>query len=113
MLAVRRCTPHMEEVMITMRNSGVGGAVVLAAILGYGCVAFCQSQSTPPKPGLEVPLVTPGPGWKACPRCMNDGHAAAARAKANVETREFDPHDISGIWSGTLEDLGVGLEYAF
>ena len=90
-----------------MRNSGFVSAVLLATILGFGPVALCQSVSTMPKPGVEVPLVTPGPGWKACPRCMNDGHATAARAKANVDTREFDPHDISGVWSGTPADLGA------
>ncbi len=33
------------------------------------------------KPGLEVPVVTPGPGWKTCPRCENDAHVAEERKK--------------------------------
>lgn len=90
-----------------MRNFGLGRGVLLATVLGFVPVALCQRESTKPKPGLEVPLVTPGPGWKACPRCLNDGYVAAARAKANVDTRKFDPHDISGVWSGALDDFGA------
>ena len=45
-----------------------------AMLLTLEPVAFAQqgapgqtADSKPPKPGFEVPLVTPGPGWKACP----------------------------------------------
>src|SRR5579885_2585617 len=91
-----------------MRNPGAAAVVLTTTVLGFALTAFTQRPpATAPKPGLEVPLVTPGPGWKACPRCLNDGYAAAARKKANVDTRKFDPHDISGVWSGSPEDLGA------
>ena len=90
-----------------MRNIVIVSVVLLAAVLAFGPVGLAQRQSTMPKPGLEVPLVTPGPGWKACPRCKNDGYAAEDRKKANVDTRKFDAHDISGVWSGDLDDLGA------
>ena len=64
-----------------------------------------QAAPKPPRPGLEVPLVTPGPGWKACPRCENEGHISQDREKAKVDTRPFDAHDISGVWSGNPNDL--------
>jgi hypothetical protein len=89
-----------------MRNIAIVSFLLLAAVLAFGPVGLAQRTSKVPKPGVEVPLVIPGPGWKACPRCMNDGHVAAAREKAKVDTRTFDKHDISGVWSGNPEDLG-------
>jgi hypothetical protein len=57
------------------------------------------------RPGLEIPVVTPGPGWKACPRCINAAHFAEDRKQANVDTRPFDPHDLSGVWGGGDEGV--------
>ena len=65
------------------------------------------SQANPPRPGFEVPLVTPGPGWKACPHCENEAYKKEDRKKASVDTRPFDAHDLSGIWSGNPNDLEV------
>lgn len=70
----------------------IGIAALLFAPLTVSRVASAQ------KPGLEVPVITPGPGWKACPRCENDAHIADDRKKANVDTHSFDPHDLSGVW---------------
>lgn len=83
-----------------MRNFTIESVVLLAAFLGSGRAAWAQ------KPGLEVPLVTPGPGWKTCPRCENEAHVAEDRKKANVDTHAFDPHDISGVWG----DNGIELD---
>jgi len=38
-----------------------------------------NAEANPPRPGLEVPLVTPGPGWKACPHCENEGPRESQR----------------------------------
>jgi len=65
------------------------------------------NDANPPRPGFEVPLVTPGPGWKACPHCENEAYKKEDRKKANVDTRAFDAHDLSGIWSGNPNDLEV------
>ena len=43
-------------------------------------------------------MVTPGPGWKACPRCENDAHVADDRKKAGVDAHAFDAHNVSGVW---------------
>ena len=75
-----------------MRSITIAGAVILAAFLGWSVSASAQ------EPGLEVPLQTPGPGWKTCPRCENPAHVADDRKKADVDTRQFDPHDLSGVW---------------
>ncbi len=75
-----------------MRHIVIPGFVLLAAGLASGSAAWAQ------KPGLEVPLITPGPGWKPCPRCENEAHVAEDRRKANVDTRPFDRHDLSGVW---------------
>lgn len=65
------------------------------------------ADANPPRPGFEVPLITPGPGWKACPHCENEAYKKEDRKKASVDTRPFDAHDISGIWSGNPNDLEV------
>jgi hypothetical protein len=94
-----------------MRNSALASTLLLAtlAALRPGAAAqqgsLDQAAPKPPKPGLEVPLVTPGPGWKTCPRCKNEAHITQERKKANVDTRPFDVHDLSGVWSGSPNDL--------
>lgn len=94
-----------------MRNFAIVSIAFSATLLTGGPVAFAQQgnagKTPPPKPGLEVPLVTPGPGWKACPHCENQAYAAEDRKKANVDTRAFDAHDISGVWNGNPNDLTV------
>jgi len=94
-----------------MRNLGVS-LLVLATLPALAPMAFAQQGAAAqgarpgmPRPGLEVPLVTPGPGWEACPRCENEGYMAEDRKKENVDKRPFDPHDISGVWSGNTSDL--------
>jgi hypothetical protein len=89
-----------EGAVEEMRTFAIFSIVCAAALLGSGQVALAQ------KPGLEIPVVTPGPGWKTCPRCENEAHVADERKKANVDTRAFDPHDISGVWG----DNGIELD---
>src|SRR5947209_18842722 len=94
-----------------MRNFAIVSIVLLATLLTLGPVASAQqggpyqAAPKPPRPGLEVPLVTPGPGWKACPRCENEGYIAEERKKANVDTPAFDAHDMSGVWTGSPNEL--------
>jgi hypothetical protein len=95
-----------------MRNFATVGIVLSATLLTLKPVASAQqgapgqnADANPPRPGLEVPLVTPGPGWKACPRCENEGYMAEDRKKVKADTRPFDAHDISGVWSGNPNDL--------
>jgi hypothetical protein len=90
-----------------MRNFAVVGFLSLAALLPFAPSAMAQQATNPgiQKPGLEVPVITPGPGWKTCPRCKNEARADADRKKENVDARPFDKHDISGVWSGTPANL--------
>jgi hypothetical protein len=97
-----------------MRKLAIVSIALLASLLTFGAVASAQQgaarqsrNAPPPKPGLEVPLVTPGPGWKACPHCENEAYAEEDRKKANVDTHTFDVHDISGVWNGNPKDLTV------
>jgi hypothetical protein len=83
-----------------MRKFAFLGIVLATAVFGASLNAWAQ------KPGLEIPVVTPGPGWKACPRCQNEAHVAEDRRKANVDTRPFDKHNISGVWG----DNGIELD---
>ena len=42
--------------------------------------------------------LVPGPGWKTCPRCINDIQLEAAYDRYGVEGHPFDPRDLSGVW---------------
>src|SRR5690348_8651319 len=94
-----------------MRKLAIVGMALSATLLSGAAVTLAQQgnagKTPPPKPGLEVPLVTPGPGWKACPHCENEAYATEDRKKANVDKRPFDVHDISGVWNGNPKDLTV------
>jgi hypothetical protein len=87
-----------------MRHLGILIAVFITGVLGLAPAALPQRPLRRHRSRMEVPLVTPGLGWKACPHCLNDGYAAAARKKANVDTRKFDLHDrhhlTFGGWAG-------------
>jgi hypothetical protein len=84
-----------------MRKFLVSSAILAGALLGASPFALAQ------RPGLEIPLVTPGPGWKTCPRCENDAHVQDDRKKANVDTHPFDAHDLSGVWG----DNGIPIDF--
>jgi hypothetical protein len=51
--------------------------------------------------------VTPGLGWKTCPRCLNSKQVRAALAQYKVEGHPFTARDLSGVWgdSGTPLDM--------
>jgi len=57
--------------------------------------------------------LTPGPGWKTCPRCTNDKQFKAAYETYKVEGHSFDPHDISGVWGNNGLELDVKNVPAF
>src|SRR5260370_40880466 len=97
-----------------MGKFAIVSIVLLATLLAFRPIAPAQPgaagktrNAPPPKPGLEVPLVTPGQGWKACPHCENEAYAAEDRKKANVDTHALNAHDISGVWAGSPKDLTV------
>ena len=82
-----------------MRNISIVSAFAVA-LLALTPLASAQ------QPGLNIPIVTPGPGWKTCPRCENAAHVEDDRKKANVDTHAFDPHDLSGVWG----DNGIHID---
>jgi hypothetical protein len=86
-----------------MRKTMLWWGILLGALL-LACSPFALAQKK--ATGLELDEATPGPGWKACPRCINAAHIADDRAKAHVDTRPFDVHDISGVWG----DNGIELD---
>src|SRR5215831_631246 len=84
---------------MSMRNKTLTTSALVLMI-----AAFWPQSSTAQKlvigkePGIEVPEVTAGPGWKTCPRCQNNGHIAAAKEKYKVAGHPFNPRDLSGVW---------------
>src|SRR5437764_15433047 len=73
----------------------MAGIAILLSVLGPS--AYAQKLVIGKEPGLEVPEVTAGPGWKTCPRCQNNGHIKAAKEKYKVEGHAFNPKDLSGV----------------
>jgi hypothetical protein len=51
--------------------------------------------------------LTPGPGWKTCPRCTNNKQLALAYKNYKVDGHPFDPHDLSGVWGNNGMELDV------
>src|SRR5437763_14251851 len=51
--------------------------------------------------------LTPGPGWKTCPRCTNNKQLAAAYKTYKVEGHAFNPKDLSGVWGNNGMELDV------
>src|SRR4029077_1802877 len=96
-----------ERALRHVINSVFVSVLLLAALLAFGPAALAQ------KTGLDVPLVTPGPGWKTCPRCENQAHVDDERIKAHVDTRPFDKHDISGVWGNNGVPLDLKTLPAF
>ncbi len=71
--------------------------VLTALVVAFSSPAFAQLVIGK-EPGLEVPEVTAGPGWKTCPRCQNNGHIKAAKEKYKVDGHPFNSRDLSGVW---------------
>ena len=51
--------------------------------------------------------LTPGPGWKTCPRCTNNKQLALAYKTYKVEGHAFNPKDLSGVWGNNGMELDV------
>jgi hypothetical protein len=79
----------------------------LAALLVFSGVASAQKLELGKEPGLEVPEVTAGPGWKTCPRCQNNEHVRAARERYKVNGHPFNPRDLSGVWGNNGINLDI------
>jgi hypothetical protein len=97
-----------------VRPFPISSTLTAAMFLALSAPTFAQQgtaaqseDAKPARPGLEVPLITPGPGWRPCAHCENEAYKTEGRKKAQVDTRPFDVHDISGIWSGNPKDLEV------
>lgn len=99
-----------------MRHILTVSGLLLVALLLYKPFATAQDDDgdSEHRPGLEIPLITPGPGWKTCPRCENGAHVADDTKRYNVAGHAFDPHDISGVWGasqrGSLDAEGVFVD---
>jgi hypothetical protein len=68
-----------------MRNTILIALTVMLAILLFFPLASSAQIVIGKEPGAEIPEVTPGPGWKTCPRCQNNGHMAADQVKYKVD----------------------------
>src|ERR1041385_4847792 len=100
----------MKEDFEEMRSFVIVSLGVFVLLSALGPTGFAQGfgqRNVNPEnqPGLEIPVVTPGPGWKACPRCTNGAHMSDFRRKESVDTHSFDKHDLTGVWSGDPRNI--------
>ena len=74
--------------------------IVLFALLALSSVAFAQGQGGNREGRVEqlVPSIPPPDGWGNCPRCQNNADRTKVWAEEKVETRPFNPKDLSGVW---------------
>ena len=90
------------------------GNRIIVLILALACLAFLPAavaqdgnfgkEATESQKEKEL---TPGPGWKTCPRCTNPRQLANAYKTYNVDGHAFDPHDLSGVWGNNGIELDV------
>jgi len=94
---------------------------ILLAILGAATLLFPLSGLAQQREGFgreatetqSEKELTPGPGWKTCPRCTNNKQLAAANKTYKVDGHAFDPHDLSGVWGNNGMELDVKNVPAF
>src|SRR5260370_32515557 len=94
----------------SMRNRIIVSAFALAC-LASSPAALAQDQGIPFGRGATESQrekeLTPGPGWKTCPRCTNPKQLENAYKTYKVDGHPFDPHDLSGIWGNNGLELDV------
>jgi len=91
-----------------MRNRIIVSILTLVC-LAFSPAAFAQEgnfgrPTTESQPDKEL---TPGPGWKTCPRCTNAKQLAAAYKAYSVDGHTFNPRDLSGVWGNNGIELDV------
>ena len=91
-----------------MRNRIIVSVLAMAG-LALAPAALAQDrnfgrEATESQPDKEL---TPGPGWKTCPRCTNAKQLAAANKAYGVEGHAFNPRDLSGVWGNNGMELDV------
>jgi len=86
-------------------------SVLGAATLFFPLTGLAQQRgaafgrdATESQPDKEL---TPGPGWKTCPRCTNNKQLAEANKTYKVEGHAFNAHDLSGVWGNNGMELDV------
>src|SRR5438876_7694964 len=90
------------------------GNRIIVLILALACLAFLPAAvaqdgnfgrgATETQSEKEL---TPGPGWKTCPRCTNNKQLALAYKNYKVEGHAFNPKDLSGVWGNNGMELDV------
>src|SRR6266508_3770346 len=91
-----------------MRNRMIVFILALAGV-AVSPAAFAQDvnfgrKATETQPDAEL---TPGPGWKTCPRCTNNKQLQAAYKTYKVDGHAFNARDLSGVWGNNGMELDV------
>ena len=91
-----------------MRKGNIVSILALG-VLAFSSVGLAQDRTFGRESTQSQSLqeLTPGPGWKTCPRCTNPKQLAAANAAYKVEGHAFNPHDLSGVWGNNGTELDV------
>jgi hypothetical protein len=71
--------------------------IAAAALLAFSSIAFAQEGGEGRVQQL-VPSIPPPDGWGNCPRCQNNTDREKDWKEHNVDTRQFNPKDLTGVW---------------
>ena len=105
---------NLSEEFRVMKKLTIISILAFAVVLGFSPPAQAQGSEVVisiddfERPGREIPEITPGPGWLACPQCQNPDQIQASRERYQAENPPFDPPDIFGVWSA---GNGVTLDF--
>jgi len=81
-----------------MKNRTIILIVALVAVLPSAALAQgAQGAQSTEERGAQSSIPFPT-GWRPCPRCQNNEDRRQDTIKYKVQSHQFDPHDLTGVW---------------
>src|SRR5437879_2428218 len=81
-----------------MKNRTIILIVALVAVLPSAALAQgAQGAQSTEERGAQSSIPFPT-GWRPCPRCQNNEDRRQDTVKYKVQSHQFDPHDLTGVW---------------
>jgi len=87
-----------------MRKEVIVLILATAVVMATPAFAAAQGAETAEETEIRIdhtaaqPSIPPPDGWRSCPRCQNSQDRLDGWEEHGVEGRDFDPHDLSGVW---------------
>src|SRR5687767_11832549 len=78
-----------------MQRRVLAWAVAIVWLAGFSMGGAAQGSQ---QVYTDRPSAAPPSTWKTCPRCQAPQDRTAAWEREKVDSRVFNPHDLSGVW---------------